>query len=328
MPLFIPEYQSLTVHKLMLSDKSRTNAFCRAIASKIKIDSTAIDLGAGTGILSLATVKAGAKLVYAIERSGIAAVADRLFSKNHFDEKIRLLVSDAKHAIISERVDLLLSECIGVHVFQENMLLDFIDSRDRYLKPGGTLIPEAIDIWLAPLKHNPMLDKEILKWNEPVYGFDFREISRLSLNDTYIAHISPEDLAAPGTSALTLDLYTLQPADSFRISAVFSPETAQSITGICGWFTAHLTKDIALDTSPSSPLTHWQQTVYPIYPEIKIDKGEELQLEILFEPADSFVHMTWTAFVIERKEETFREFSTKNNYTLPEAHSVNEPLMR
>lgn len=312
----------------MLSDKTRTNAFCTAIADKTKTNSIAIDLGAGTGILSLATVKAGAKLVYAIERSKIASVAASLFRENNFDEKIRLLVSDSKYVIISEKVDLLLSEWIGIHVFQENMLLDFIDTRDRFLKQGGTLIPEAVDIWLAPLKNNPVLDKEILKWNKPVYGFDFSEISRLSLNDAYIAHISPEDLAAPGASAVTLDLYTIQPFDSFRISAVFSPEIPQSINGICGWFTAHLTTDIALDTSPSSPSTHWQQTVYPIHPKIKIDEGEELQLEVLFEPADCFVHVTWTAFVLGRKEETFREFSTKNNYTFPEAHSVNGPLMR
>lgn len=317
MPLFIPEYELVPVHKLMLSDRIRTKFFCDAIEARTDTDSIVVDLGAGTGILSLAAARAGAKRVYAIERTRIANVADRLFKKNQLAEKICLLIQDSKEAIIPEAVDLIVSEWIGVHVFQENMLLDFIDLRDRILKPDGKLIPEAVSIWLAPMNNNPIMSDEVLKWQEPIEGFDFSEIFDLSLNDVYIAQISPEDLAAPGNLAHTLDLYSVQRFDSFQVRTSYVFDVPQTIKGICGWFSAKLTENIILDTSPYALATHWCQTVYPIYPEIETRSGDKLILELRFEPAGRYVNITWIAVVEGRENETRRTYSTKNNYTLP-----------
>lgn len=317
MPLFIPDYELISVHKLILWDKIRTGTFCRATKCKTKKNSVVVDLGSGTGILSLAAARAGAKRVYSIERTGIAKLAKRLFANNDFQNQIRLIHSDSNYVNLSEKADLLVSEWIGVHVFQENMLPDFIDSRDRFLKPDGIVIPESVSIWLAPLRNNPIADDEILAWCEPIEGLDFSEIAQLSLNDTYIANIVPEDLAAPGQSVHTIDLYTVSKSESFRFSCNFEIETSQTINGICGWFIAKLAEGITLDTSPHSPSTHWCQTVYPVLPEIRVLSGENLEIEILFEPSREYVNISWNISVQGREKETFREFSTKNNYTLP-----------
>lgn len=317
MPLFIPEYELVPVHKLMLSDKIRTNAFCKALEERTNVNDIVIDFGSGTGILSLAAAKAGARRVYAIERTGIAYVADRLFKKNHLSEKISLLIQDSTEVIIPESVNLIVSEWIGVHVFQENMLFDLIEIRDRFLSPNGVLIPETVSIWIAPLKMNPIISDEVLKWQEPIEGFDFSEIFELSLNDVYITRVSPEDLAASGVSTETLDLYSVQRFDDFQIKAKFIFDSPQTITGICGWFSAQLTENVTLDTSPNAPATHWCQTVYPIYPEIAVQSGETLELDLKFEPVGRYVNITWRAAVEGREKETCRTFSTKNNYTLP-----------
>ena len=48
-----------------------------------------MDVGAGSGILSLFSAKAGAKKVYAIEASSIALAARKLVEKNHLSHIVR-----------------------------------------------------------------------------------------------------------------------------------------------------------------------------------------------------------------------------------------------
>ena len=317
MPLFIPDYNYLSVHKLLLSDNIRTHAYCKAIAQKVKKDSIAIDLGAGTGILALAAANSGANKVYAIERTKIADVAEVIINKNKFHDRIEVIKCDSSNVNLMNKADLLVSEWIGVHILQENMLFDFIDLRDSALKTGGILIPEAVEMWIAPLIKNPSVYEEIEKWKEPVEGFDFSEIPELSANDVYISKILPEYLASEGNLVHTIDLYTVQRFHKLQIKNSFKINKTGPIQGICGWFKAQLTKDISFDTSPEALPTHWQQTIYPIYPEIQAQKSDILKIAFEFEPAGKYVNISWRATIEGREKESSRSFSTKNNYTLP-----------
>ena len=96
----------------------------------------------------------------------------------------------------------------------------------------------------------------------------------------------------------------------------FSFEKPQKINGICGWFSAQLSKDIILDTGPHAAATHWKQTIYPIYPGVDVDAGDTMIARIVAEPNNGFTHFTWCVSVKGR--EPGRKFSTKNNYTLPQ----------
>lgn len=316
MSLFIPEYDLLPVHKLMLADNIRTHCYCRAIKRKTKNNSVIVDLGAGTGILSLAAAKAGAKKVYAIEKSKIIKVADKLINDNNLSEKIVLINKSSNDTVLKEKADLLVSEWMGVHVMQENMLVDFIELRDRVLKSNGVLIPQSVDIWLAPLKEFSCFDPEIMRWLNPVEGFDCSEVFKLSLNDIYIDIVQPENLAAEGKLVHTIDLYTVKKYHEMKIVDRFPFHSSSSVRGICGWFKANLAEDIILDTAPGSIPTHWQQTVYPIYPEIEVLEGESLLVELVFTSSGEYVHVTWKAVVVGRENQTQRSFSTKNNYTI------------
>ena len=55
----------ISVHELMLKDKPRTEAYKKFIEQNVELikDKVVVDVGAGTGILSLFCAKAGAKQV-------------------------------------------------------------------------------------------------------------------------------------------------------------------------------------------------------------------------------------------------------------------------
>lgn len=84
----------------MLQDTVRTNAYMEAImnASSLFKDKVIMDVGAGTGILSLFCAKAGAKKVYAVEASNLAKVISEVASKNEFADviSVRLIYSKSK----------------------------------------------------------------------------------------------------------------------------------------------------------------------------------------------------------------------------------------
>ena len=67
--------------------------------------------------------------------------------------KGRLVVVKGKIEDIENlpKVDTLISEPIGVLLVHERMIESYIEARDRYLKPGGAMVPSMGTIYVAPV---------------------------------------------------------------------------------------------------------------------------------------------------------------------------------
>jgi hypothetical protein len=315
--MFIPEYDSLYIHKAMLRDRVRTAAFTAAIGEMVTPGSVVVDLGTGAGILSLAAARAGAARVVAFERTRIVELAKRNFAAN-FPGRIEAIAIDSR-AYYGQRAfaDVLVSEWLGVHAFQENMLSAVLDARDRFLRPPAIMVPRQVDLWVAPLRADPLRESEIESWKEPFLGFDLGEIARASLEDPSNTNIDPACLAAPGALALSLDMSTLPDRPLHAMRASFTCAAGELIEGICGWFTAKLSPSVCLDTSPFVPSTHWGQALYPFGTPIEVAPGETLVLEVDAEPRQGYCDLSWRGYVAGRQAETAREHSTNNSYLIP-----------
>jgi len=77
----------------MLKDQIRTKTYRDAIEKNFYDfkDKIVMDIGAGTGILSIFAARAGAKHVYAIENAEIAHFARDIIKKNGYADKITVL---------------------------------------------------------------------------------------------------------------------------------------------------------------------------------------------------------------------------------------------
>lgn len=76
----------------MIQDSARTETYQNAILSNREVfeGKTVLDVGAGTGILSVFCAQAGASRVFAVEASRTAEIARKLVDENHFSDIIEV----------------------------------------------------------------------------------------------------------------------------------------------------------------------------------------------------------------------------------------------
>lgn len=317
MPMFIPDYDSLFIHKSMLRDQARTAAYIAAIAEVVKPGAVVVDLGTGTGILSLAAARAGAGKVFAFERARIVELARRNFTANFPAASIEVIAADSR--AYGERggfADVLVSEWLGVHALQENMLSAVIDARRRFLRPPGIMVPYRVGLWLAPLRTNARRAMDVDDWRAPFFGFDLSEIARLSAEDPLNFTVHPSCVIGQGQEGLGLDMRQVEDRPLYRLHGSFAFPAAETVEAICGWFTAELAPRVRLDTSPFAPRTHWEQAIYPFAEPIGVAAGETLSLSIDVEPHEGYSELSWRGHVVGRQAETEREHSTRSNYLI------------
>ncbi|RDX62062.1 putative protein arginine N-methyltransferase 6, partial [Mucuna pruriens] len=72
---------------------------------------------------------------------------------------------------IDEEVDVIISEWMGYMLLYESMLGSVITARDRWLKPGGLILPSSATLYMAPITNTDRYSDSVDFWRN-VYGID------------------------------------------------------------------------------------------------------------------------------------------------------------
>lgn len=103
---YFQSYEDVFIHELMLKDKPRTLTYQAAIAENPDRFQNAVvlDVGAGSGILSLFAAKSGARKVYAIEASGVAQTLRQVVEANGYRDVIEVIQAPVETITLPEQV--------------------------------------------------------------------------------------------------------------------------------------------------------------------------------------------------------------------------------
>lgn len=122
----------------MLQDSHRTLSYQRAIEGNPNAfkDKIVLDIGCGTGILSIFAARAGAKHVYAVDNAEIALFAKEIVKDNGLQDKITVFkgkMEELEFPFGEGEVDIIISEWMGYFLLYESMLDCVLWARDKYL---------------------------------------------------------------------------------------------------------------------------------------------------------------------------------------------------
>lgn len=291
---YFESYKGNSIHREMIEDRVRTEGYRDFIEKNADLfkGKIVLDVGCGTGILSLFSARAGAKKVFAVDNSGIAVRATEIIAKNGYSDRIEVIqgrVEDfnTERLIGKEKVDIIISEWMGYGLLFEGMLDSVLRARDMYLKPDGILVPSHCNIRLAPISDADWIaDSTSEKFWKDVYGFNFSPMIPGGLLNTHeigVFDVPEKALCGSATSHL-LEMKTVSVKDlSFKIPlSIKLDRDITSLQAIAIWFdTIFIHSGSAQDvktldnvdwgkngipglgfsTGPSNTPTHWHQAV-------------------------------------------------------------------
>jgi type I protein arginine methyltransferase len=285
----IEPYTQLSLHRWMLRDEVRNEAYRKAIVQAVKPGQVVLDMGAGTGILSIFAAQAGARKVYAVERTGIASVARRMVKRNGLADRIEVIEGNLEDIDLPEKVDVLMSEWMGGLGVDENMLAPVVMARNRWLAPGGKILPERVTAFLAPVWMR-FFDEDLNHWRTRPHGIDMSVVADITAHEPLMTQmlIGPEDILSSPQKMWSHDAYTcsLEEADrSFQSKLSFAAERSGKLSNLATWFTADFFESATLTTAPDAPETHWGRFVFPLERAVEVAKGTPIEVEFHCDPS-------------------------------------------
>uniref|UniRef100_A0A9J7ZMX9 type I protein arginine methyltransferase n=1 Tax=Cyprinus carpio carpio TaxID=630221 RepID=A0A9J7ZMX9_CYPCA len=227
-----------------------------------------LDVGCGTGILSMFAAKAGARKVIAVDQSEIIYQAMDIVRSNKLEETITLIKGRIEEIDLPvEKVDIIISEWMGYFLLFESMLDSVLYARDRYLADDGLVYPDRCNISLAAVGDTQKHSDRIAFWDD-VYGFEMRCMKKAVIPEAVVEVLKPETVISEPAVIKTIDCGTVTVSE-----LEFTADFSLKITA-CTFCT------VMFSTAPGCTKTHWKQTVFLLESPIPVKTGEELPGQI------------------------------------------------
>src|SRR5215813_2945484 len=242
---------TISMYGFMIADNVRMDAYAEALRRAVNPDSVVLDIGAGTGVFALLACRFGARRVYAIEPAEAIQVAREIAAANGYAGRIEFIQKLSTEVTLPERADVIISDLRGLLPFLGRHISCVADARERLLKPGGTLISQRDDVWVAIVEAEETYNEYLSPWD--IYEFDMTAARRVVTNTTgwKVRKDDSEILVAKPRLWTTLDYSSISdPNVDGEMS--FDVTRDGKAHGMLIWFDATMADGVGFSNAPGA----------------------------------------------------------------------------
>jgi protein arginine N-methyltransferase 1 len=280
---YFDSYSNFHIHEEMLKDKIRTKSYQNAIEGNPDAfkDKIVLDIGCGTGVLSIFAARAGAKHVYGIDNADIVHYAREIVNQNGFTDQITIIKGKVEEIELPvEKVDIIVSEWMGYFLLFESMMDTVLFARDKWLVKGGIILPDKCIMRVAGIEDEDYKHKKLHFWDN-VYGINMSCLSKASFVEPIVDAVDHQSICSTVDTFAEFDLNTVQVKD-LEYSTKYSIEMKREdgLHGIVTWFDivfGGMKNEVRFSTGPFAEYTHWKQTVFYFDGSYDVGKGDILE---------------------------------------------------
>ncbi|WP_268123613.1 tetratricopeptide repeat protein [Roseivirga pacifica] len=281
---FVPPW-----HMEMLSDIERNDAFQKAIEEVVTEQSVVLDIGTGSGLLSMMAARAGAQKVITCESSKhIAKAAKEIIAVNGYDEKIELfnrLSNQVSAGELEQKPNVIVGEIFDSGLLGEHALLSFRHALENLAQENTVVIPKAAAV-IGRLISLP--NQHQIHPFKNISGFDLTPFNRFRAPEAYVSmRLSnfSHEFVSEAYELLKVDFQnpwdTIPVNGSKKLKITFEITSKSPVHGVAFWFNLHLTDKIHL-SSENRPDNHWGQAVATFKDSIVGNTGQKLSLNLCY----------------------------------------------
>ncbi|MBY0621555.1 50S ribosomal protein L11 methyltransferase [Sphingomonas ursincola] len=273
-------------HIPMLNDVRRNDAFEAAIIAALAQtgpDARVLDIGTGSGLLSMMAARAGARSVTACEMVPIIAdMARQIIADNGYAERITVHTAPSTELKVGEhldeRADILVSEILSSDLLTEHVIDTFEDAHARLLKSDAIVIPRAASAIGCLVESQVLADYVFV---DQVSGFDISRFGALASPKLPI-HGTMTDWKrlSDDVELVHIDLTRTQHQSDLHLLQINVLEDGIA-TGIVQWMHVDLADGITFDNHPDGYTDGgWLQVLHNFPEPVAVRAGDVLNVAV------------------------------------------------
>jgi len=280
-------------HFEMLNDDERADRYEKAIRQVVQPGHLVLDVGTGSGLLSLMAARAGADHVVACEAQPLVAdVARRIIAAAGYGDRVSVvpkMSTDLQVGVdLPRRADVLVTETVDCGLLGEGILPIMEHARQHLLTENAVIVPGRATV-VAQFVESVSLHRK--NHVSDVQGFDlsiFNELSSLEYYDSRLRRHEHQMLSEP-FEVFRFDFYRDR-VSGRQEELVVTPTATGTCHAIAFWFEMELTSDITLTNSPAHTHLHWKQAIQTLPAAPRVRAGEPVRLNVRHD--DSSIYFT------------------------------------
>ncbi|XP_054166117.1 protein arginine N-methyltransferase 9-like [Oppia nitens] len=269
-------------HYIMINDIKRNTIFKEAIHLAVqKGYNTVLDIGTGSGLLSLYSVEAGAREVYACEVSEMLYhLCKDVLKVNSIDDKVILFNEMSTNLTIPQMIPkpihLVVTEIFDAGLFGEHVLSTIYSAHKEIIDPNhGMVVPNKATVYGVLIDSDELREYftvnrkqfgNLLISDNIIIGVDFNDMKYTTINLTKVKNKKFLSKPFPIIDINFNDIIQIEKLLESDYSFNIDVECVSSgkLDAIAVWFDLNLIDDLHISTQPPTELIGWEQAIYPI----------------------------------------------------------------